>query len=76
MDDARVSRMKIEKKKIEQPPFFLLKNKIKHAQCENYRIFLSLIFYVKSFGRSRSSKIVVFAALEALNFTDFVNFSL
>ena len=39
--------------------------------------FLSIRFYVKlNFGESRNSKPAVFAIFGALNFIDFVNFSL
>ena len=44
------------------------------AQCGNYRIFLSLRFYVKSkLTNLRDSKSAIFAHLEALNF-DFCGF--
>ena len=42
----------------------------KTTQCGNFRIFLSLGFYVKSiFGESRSSKPAIFTISGALNFS-------
>ena len=40
-----------------------------YTQCGNFRIFLSLIFYVKSIlGDSRSAKSIILPHLEALKF--------
>ena len=48
-----------------------------NSQCGNYRIFLSLRFYVKlNFGDFRSAKYAILTHLEALNFDfhDFLHF--
>ena len=47
----------------------------KHS-VENFRIFLSFKFYVKSiFRESRNTKTVVFASFESVNFVNLVNHS-
>ena len=47
-----------------------------HTQCENFKIFLSFRFYVKSiFEESRMSKTAVFAIFGTLNFVNLINFS-
>ena len=50
---------------------------VNDTQCEYFRIFQSLRFYVKStFGDSRSAKTAIFANFGALNFDILVDFSL
>ena len=49
---------------------------VNHTQCETFRIFMSLRFYVKSFFKeSKSFKTAFFAILWALNIT-WINFIL
>ena len=49
----------------------------KKKQCGNFRIFLSLGFYVKSnFGESRRSKNLVLDIEKALNLVKLISFSL
>ena len=47
------------------------------SQCGNFKIFVSLRFYVKfNFVDSRSAKTSIFAILGAVNFVNLENFSL
>ena len=65
----------VNEKGVKDHTFLLLSDKV--TQCGNFKIFLSLRFYVKSILENLEvDKLLFFAILEALNFANLVFFSL